>query len=90
MLNREKKNHWSLGIKTITRKLIETTNLAYMNSQRLNQGAWMGLTYALYIHVTVVYLGLFVGVLTMGAGAVPNALTGFWEPILHTGLPCPA
>lgn len=25
-----------------------------------------------------------------GAGAVPNNLTGSWEPIPHTGLTCPA
>lgn len=37
----------------------------------------MGPTYlTLYIYVTVVYFGLFVGLLTMRAGSVPNALAG--------------
>ena len=31
----------------------------------------------------VAYLGLFVELLAMGAGAVPNALPGSWEPIAH-------
>lgn len=30
------------------------------------------------------------GLLALGMGAVPCALTGSWEPILHAGLPCPA
>lgn len=25
----------------------------------------------------------------MGAGSASNALSGFWEPILHTKWPCP-
>lgn len=28
--------------------------------------------------------------LAVGPGAVPNTLVGFWEPIPHSGLPCPA
>lgn len=33
-------------------------------------------------------LGLLVGLLRLGAGAVPDALPGSWEPIPHPGLPC--
>ena len=50
----------------------------------------MGPTWTIYIYVTVVYLGLLVGLLTVGAGAAPDALAGTWEPLPHTGLPCPA
>lgn len=28
--------------------------------------------------------------LTVEVGAVPSALAGFWEPLPHTGVPCPA
>lgn len=30
------------------------------------------------------------GLLGMGAGLVPGTLLGFWEPIPHVVLPCPA
>ena len=33
--------------------------------------------------MTGVYLGLFVGLLTVKAGTAPNALTGSWELIPH-------
>ena len=38
--------------------------------------------------MTVVCLGLLMGLLTVGVGAVPNALADFWDPIPHIGLPC--
>ena len=37
--------------------------------------------------MTVVSLGLLMGLLTVGTGVGSNTLTGFWEPIPHTGLP---
>lgn len=37
----------------------------------------------------VVYIRLLVIFLTMGAGAVYNALAASWEPSPHTELPCP-
>lgn len=42
------------------------------------------------MYVTIVWLGLFVGHLTVGSVPVPNTLTDFWDPISHAGLPCPA
>ena len=40
--------------------------------------------------MTVVWLGLHVGLLAVGVEPVPNALAGLQEPIPHNGLPCPA
>lgn len=40
-------------------------------------------------YVTVAYLGLFVGHLAKGTGAVPCDLTVFWKHIPHAILPCP-
>ena len=55
-----------------------------------NQKACMELTWALCIYVTVLYLGLLVELPTLGAGAVSDSLNSIWDPIPHTGFPCPA
>ena len=80
-------------VEDITGKPKETTNLASRGSQGMDQqpGSLHGTN--LVIYVTVVYcdrLVYCVGLLTMGAEAVPNTLTGSWEPIPHAELPCPA
>ena len=50
----------------------------------------MGLIYALCMSVIVVWLHIFVGLLTVGAGAVPGIFACFWVPFPLTGLPRPA
>lgn len=42
------------------------------------------------LYITVVYLGLFVGLLSMREGDVPNTLTGSCEPVPYSGLSWPA
>lgn len=39
--------------------------------------------------MTVVYLGLLLVLLAVGAGAAPDSLAGFWELMPHTEMPCP-
>lgn len=39
--------------------------------------------------MAVVYLDFLLGLLTVEAGTVLNALAGSWEPTPHTGLPFP-
>ena len=47
----------------------------------------MVLNHALYIYVIVIQLGLYVGLLAVGAGSVSGSLTNFWEPIPHALVP---
>lgn len=40
--------------------------------------------------MTVVWLGLFAGLLTIGPEFIPGALIGFLEPIPYGGITCSA
>lgn len=87
-----------IGVKVITRKATEKSNLTHKNPKSLNQqlGTCMGPTKALYIYwhrgflQIVLYLGLLVGLLTMETRTISNALTGSWKLSLYTELLCSA
>lgn len=53
------------------------------------QGDFMGPTQAHCIRLMAVCLGLFLGLLGVGAGPVCNALTSFCKFVPNAGLPCP-
>lgn len=57
----------------------------HKSSQNLNQQ--LRSLYALNICVTVVWLGLLLGLTATGGGTIHDTLAGFWERIPHTGLP---